>query len=265
MKAGMAANYTLDNSLFSSSLDKLASEPAVIVRQRNMCVIWKPPGWTVSVGADDCRDNSKHVGQPLESWVDSALGKMCPIAKDSRAGHGLLHRLDRNTSGAVLCAIDYRSFYQARLQMAVGHVRKEYVCLCCGFLPPEPRLLEDRLNLVKTSTGAWCNVVSSTGERACTEIRGVKHMVDAEGTRLSLVEIRLHTGRMHQIRSHLSHAGYPLVGDTAYKGGMVPWCPRIFLHASTLALDLDDVSLAAQVPLPADLRQALSCLSSCRH
>merc|ERR1719277_175941 len=76
---------------------------------------------------------------------------------------------------------------------------------------------------------------------------------------MSLVAVRLHTGRTHQIRAHLSVAGHPLLGDATYGGTTPPWCPRIFLHARHLALDTgkEGEDIDVEVPLPADLRRAL--------
>mmetsp|Transcript_71868 Transcript_71868/g.221996 ORF Transcript_71868/g.221996 Transcript_71868/m.221996 type:complete len:92 (-) Transcript_71868:38-313(-) len=79
---------------------------------------------------------------------------------------------------------------------------------------------------------------------------------------MSLVKVRIHTGRLHQIRAHLAHCGHPLAGDGLYGAGAGPtWCPRIFLHCCDLRLDIGDGPLAVRSPLPIDLRNALDILA----
>ncbi|CAE8654465.1 unnamed protein product, partial [Polarella glacialis] len=107
-------------------------------------------------------------------------------------------------------------------------------------------------------------VVASGGKRACTEILSVVHKAGPQGEPVSIVEVRLHTGRLHQIRAHLASEGHPLVGDPSYGGSTPHWCPRTFLHAARLALPALDASEDASVvdvPLPEDLAGALSALS----
>merc|ERR1711865_870320 len=81
----------------------------------------------------------------------------------------------------------------------------------------------------------------------------------------SLVEVRLWTGRLHQIRAHLTAEGHPLVSDRAYGGDTPSWCPRIFLHCHRLSFPSEpslnrNEDAEVRCPLPRDLREALQNL-----
>jgi len=110
--------------------------------------------------------------------------------------------------------------------------------------------------------GMWRSTPSANGRYALTELMAVVHLVASHGKLFSLVEIRLHTGRQHQIRAHLAAAGLPLASDTLYGGELHSWCPRSFLHASGLALQMGGGTLIAKCPLPRDLHAALGSLAA---
>jgi len=186
--------------------------------------------------------------------------------------YGLLHRLDRDTSGVVLCAKSYLGYYLAQLHFEARRVRKVYVCLCQGWVQRRTAwFLEASLR----AEGGRATVVAGGGagaRSARTEVQVVGHLLGSgRDASLSLLEVRLHTGRLHQIRAHLAHEGHPLVGDAAYGGGAShAWCPRIFLHSYGLSLrlalegeegaEVEEQAVDAHSPLPSDLRGALANL-----
>ncbi|CAE8613466.1 unnamed protein product, partial [Polarella glacialis] len=249
-------------------------EPFVLAAQPGVCVLWKPAGWTVTVGSQDrlhgpgrpnseeedeasCENLDRLSGKPLQRWVDSNLGKNFAICRDKHFMHGIVHRLDRDTSGMIACATSYRGFFAAQLEFITRRTIKEYVCLCSGHLlrpdcelhAPEdkPWTIKAPLRAVVESnlgSSSLRSVVDTvSGQSALTEVLAVTHLRWLEGSGrapVSLVEVRLHTGRLHQIRAHLSHLGHPLIGDAAYGGPAATsiTCPRIFLHSHRLALNL---------------------------
>ena len=240
--------------------------PYVLLEQRDFCILWKPPGWTVSVGDfaddEDLEWRSGARGRPLQRWVAEKLGQYWPIARDEKAEFGLVHRLDRDTSGPILCAKTYRGFHGLQLCIVRFQVRKDYVCLCEGFLPgprDSPRVLDMKL-IVEGSGPQLRSTIGSRGQRALLEILGTSHLRGPDGTPISLVKIRLRTGRMHQIRAQLSSLGHPLLGDVLYGSSESrAWLPRIFLHSSSLGVKLHGEALQADCPLPHDLQDALEC------
>lgn len=253
-----------------------SAEPSIVLQSdADLCVLFKPPGWTVSVANDDGGPppKSSRKGElAIQEWIAQGPGAYCPIAQDPSVSYGLLHRLDRETSGALVWAKSYTGYYAARLCFIARQVRKQYVCLCCGWAPLGPRLLDLPLVEVLPQDGPPRTEVNAnsegTGRPALTELVAVGHFVYADGLpslqRVSIVEILLHTGRQHQIRAHLAHEGFPLVGDPKYGGerAAVVWATRVYLHASRLGLrpGAHNSVSDARVPLPPDLRQALQRL-----
>mmetsp|Transcript_58135 Transcript_58135/g.135405 ORF Transcript_58135/g.135405 Transcript_58135/m.135405 type:complete len:316 (-) Transcript_58135:26-973(-) len=235
-------------------------EPQVLSVHAPLVVLVKPPGWVVSVHSAEegaASGTSTDSGPQLATWLAGAFGSRCPIAVDSGVSHGLLHRLDRQTSGALLWACNYRGYYAAQLEFVRRRVRKEYVCLCHG-----ASLAPQMLELPLRNTVARTVVDHRQGRRARTEVLKAGSLVSPEGQLVGLVQLRLHTGRQHQIRAHMGHAGRPLVADSLYGGSAATWCSRVFLHACRLALNVagsGPVDLLA--PLPLDLRQALQALT----
>ena len=246
-------------------------EPGVLRRLRDVCVLWKPASWTVTVNADDDGVPSMEGvegeddtdggagpetgGRRLQDWVASNLGASSTVAADAAAQHGIVHRLDAYTSGLVICATSYRGYYLAQLQFTARRVRKEYLLLCHGHVPAGRRSLEGPLRSERQPEGYSLTRIDPEGKRARTEILEVVHLVSPEGLAVSLVQVRIYTGRQHQIRVHLAGEGHPLVGDATYGGQAMAWCERSFLHARRLSLDIGDGPIDVRCPLPGLLLQ----------
>jgi len=198
------------------------TEPAILHYQQGLCLVWKPPGWEVTVTDGEEEQVVYGTGPQLQDWLARFE---CPIAHDAVACHGILHRLDRFTSGMVMWASTYESYYRLRLAFATNRVQKEYLCLCEGWMPCEPRLLTASIQRIwpKEPGGAHRSEVSVRGRRASTEILEVAHALGPGGEPVSLVKVRIYTGRMHQIRVHMSNEGFPLVGDGTYGGSSPEW------------------------------------------
>jgi len=268
---------TLPSSPTTFLQSHIENRPSLVVDQPRVMILWKPPGWMVTVdnsgGEVDAILETQivadgpgvHQASNIKDWISHVYGAHYSVACDLRVGHGINHRLDINTSGLLLCSKTHGGFLAAQLQLALQRIRKNYVCLCHGHFPTgqdPPLLLQAALREpIGEQQGTWRTEVSSNGRRACTEICRVAHMIDPNGYAFSLVEISLHTGRRHQIRAHLSHAGHPLVGDTTYSDRYSAWCPRIFLHAYRLGVDVGDGLADAQLSLPWDLAQVLDRLT----
>jgi len=269
-------DHTNCSSVHHQQFKELHPDPRVVWQNSSLSLLWKPPGWSVSVkdtakgeedpvsGFQDDTSGVISVANELQDWVSAQWSHAHPIANDRGACHGLLHRLDRDTSGLLLCARTYRRYVLMQLQFATGLVGKRYVCLCHGLLKPDQRRIELPL-LRQGPRHAMCSIVAPDGKKASTEILKVGHLMHESGCNFSLVEVRIHTGRLHQIRVHLASEGCPLAGDPLYGSELISssgrdiWCPRIFLHA--FALLVHDAGegqhLDAYCQLPADLQQVL--------
>jgi 23S rRNA pseudouridine1911/1915/1917 synthase len=167
---------------------------------------------------------------------------------------GIVHRLDKDTSGLMMVARSERAFERLTLAVAARSVHRRYVAVVHGETPvrfsidaPIGRDPRDRLRMAVVDL--------QRGKAACTH---VARLASAGG--LSLLCCDLETGRTHQIRVHLSNRGFALVGDTLYGGHPLRGCVRQALHAWRLALDhpVSGRPLAFESPLPEDLAGLLA-------
>ena len=257
---------------------QLPEEPCVFSAQSRLCVLWKPPGWSVVVGRDDFESVSEAPSseslttdqmegpeglasrdQDISSWLMRTFGKTNPIVLDAKRSHGLVHRLDKMTSGGLLWASSYSGYYAARLAFASREtLRKEYLCLSEGLMKRSPHLITIALRQLAEGADTRRSVAADVlgGKESSTVMLDASHCMTPEESGVSFVRVQIFTGRQHQIRAHLAESGHALLGDTAYGGSAAAWCERIFLHSSHLEIDIGDGSLEADVPLPADLQSA---------
>jgi 23S rRNA pseudouridine1911/1915/1917 synthase len=182
----------------------------------------------------------------------------------SRWEPGLVHRLDRDTSGLVLAAKDQLSFERLRSQFRRGLIRKRYWALVWGRMKTEGEI---SYSLVHDARDRRRMKAAAEGERrepakrwgALTRFRLLGY---AQG--FSLLEVEIETGVTHQIRVHLEASGHPLVGDPLYgKDRSDPFgLGRQFLHAFYLGFrhPRDGHSVTIESPLPDDLRQVVDRL-----
>jgi 23S rRNA pseudouridine955/2504/2580 synthase len=226
----------------------LRLEGQILHEDERLIVLDKPTGIAV------------HGGSGMSHGVIEALRAARPDAPYLE----LVHRLDRETSGCLLLA-KKRSMLRALHEMLrEGRVEKRYLALVKGRWELGQVRLEDRLR--KTMRGGERVVtVDEAGKTAASIFRPVEI-----GSAASLLEVRIMTGRTHQIRVQAAEAGHPLAGDERYgdrdynRKMKELGCDRLFLHAASVGWE-DPVSGEWRVfsaPLPDDLREVLSRLES---
>jgi 23S rRNA pseudouridine1911/1915/1917 synthase len=180
---------------------------------------------------------------------------------------GIVHRLDRGTSGLMVVAKHDAAHEELARQFREREVEKEYIALVWGEVQAGRRIDEpigrDPANRKKMSARA------RRSREAVTRITRAERLNPA----LTLVHVAIHTGRTHQIRVHLSAIGHPIVGDPLYGGvrrhvpgdlRAVSHLERPFLHAARLAFKhpSDHRRMEFTSPLPDDLQQVLDSLST---
>ena len=193
-----------------------------------------------------------HGGSGVSFGVIEQLRRQRPEAKFLE----LVHRLDRETSGLLIVAKKRSALTVLHDMMRDGKVQKRYLTMVAGrWLNPLQHIKQPLLKYL-IDNGERRVSVNREGKPAHSIVRLVKRWRD-----FSLVEVELKTGRTHQIRVHLSHAGFPLCGDDKYgdfalnkqleKEGL----KRMFLHAAKLAFrhPLTDQAIELFAPLPAEL------------
>lgn len=231
-------------------------EPKIIYEDESLLVLDKPSGWIVNE-AQTTKD------QPvLQSW----LGKMdYPLAKSGEERSGIVHRLDKETSGILIVGKTKSAFENLQRQFKERKVEKTYTALVHAKVEPKDGEVEvpvGRLPWRKDRFGVV------PGGRASKTSYSLLGYYQKENETFSLVEARPKTGRTHQIRIHFKYLGHPLVADEFYAGRKTSrhdrsWCSRLFLHASQIKFIHPSLGKTVQFrsDLPQDLKKALSSLS----
>lgn len=145
---------------------------------------------------------------------------------------GIVHRLDRATSGVMICAKTDESLGWLQKQFSKRNVKKTYIALVEGVLEPEKAIID--MPIQRNPKQPQKFRVGPNGKPSVTQYEVIKSF-DVGEKRISLVELKPTTGRTHQLRVHLDHQGHPIVGDTFY-GGLK--ADRLYLHAQELELTL---------------------------
>jgi 23S rRNA pseudouridine1911/1915/1917 synthase len=232
-----------------------AIDLAIAYEDKDVIVVDKPAGFVVHPGA----------GKPDGTLQNALLAHDAKLAKLPRAG--IVHRLDKDTTGLLVVARNEKARMALSEALAAREIHREYQAVCVGVMTaggkvdaPIDRHPVDRLRMA----------VRHGGREAVTHYRVVERF-----RRHTHVRVMLETGRTHQIRLHLSHAGYPLVGDPVYgrrlvvpKGAAPAFAEllrgfrRQALHAAKLGFPhpRDGRSVEVESPLPGDMRALIAAL-----
>lgn len=175
-----------------------------------------------------------------------------------RAPLGIVHRIDKETSGVVVFTRTVAAKHHLKNQFRFHTIGRRYVAIAHGMVKSatiESRLVQDRGDGRRGSTDN-----EGLGREAITHVKWLENLRGA-----TLVECRLETGRTHQIRIHLSERGHPLVGERVYSKnyeGELLAAPRLMLHARELELDHPQTGqrVRFEQPMPADMRTVLDAL-----
>lgn len=193
----------------------------IIYEDNDVLVIDKPAGvLTHSKGALN-----------LEGTVASFIKSKVKTLEGNRAG--IVHRLDRATSGVIITAKSAEALSKLQKQFSKRKAKKTYIAVVEGVLKPEAAIIDAPMarNPAKPQTFK----VIASGKPAITEYRTIKSFKKS-GKTYSLLELKPQTGRTHQLRVHMSYIGHPIVGDPVYGHGG----NSLLLHAESLEITLPD-------------------------
>jgi 23S rRNA pseudouridine1911/1915/1917 synthase len=220
---------------------------AIVHEDASLVIVDKPAGMPC---------HPLRAGEP-GTLVSALLARYPEIANFgySRREPGIVHRLDTQSSGLVLCARSEPMFLSLRAQLEQGAIDKRYFVLCSG---GAPAIGEHHAYLA--ARGPQVRVVFEPS-RAPAHARPIVTEVlrVAEAGAFQQVELRAHRAARHQVRAHLAALGHPLVGDVAYGGAALASLSRHCLHASAIELAHPESGLRISVraALPSELRGLL--------
>lgn len=185
---------------------------AVVYRDEHLAVVYKPSGMLSVAAPKRGRDEN------LVSWMAKRFGAAHPV-----------HRIDEPTSGLMMVALNTQTQMALKKLLEKHEVERRYLALVHGKFPNGDLTFDSFLGRDER-TGRRCSVDKDAGgRRSRTYARRVARL-----GRVSLIEAKLETGRTHQVRIHLSEAGFPVLADKLYKGKNDGTMRRLALHAAVL-------------------------------
>lgn len=233
-----------------SDVEPVAIPLDVIYEDEHLIAVNKAPGMVVHPGIGTGRDTLVH-----------ALLHHCRNSLSALGGAerpGIVHRLDKETSGVIVAAKSDDAFFGLSRMFAERSLKKEYMALVCGV----PNLLSGSIQkpLGRHPVKGKKMAVVDKGRSARTDwVR-----IEAFERHFALLRLRLHTGRTHQIRVHLANSGHPVLGDRLYGYKPKPLesnpAPRVMLHAERLEFihPVTGGLLVLEVALPDDFSLLLT-------
>lgn len=234
----------------------------IVYEDDDLAVVNKPAGMMVHAGAgatDDERNRGTLVNALLHRF-----GALSGVGGELRPG--IVHRLDKATSGLIVVAKNDEAHRKLAAQFARRVVKKTYIALVHGWMKQErgtisSNISRDRVRRTRMTT-------KRSGGREAVTHYVLQKRIDSKYGKFSLLEVRIDTGRTHQIRVHLASLKHPVVGDTLYgapremrgKNEAGISLSRNFLHAAALQLQhpRNGEALSFARPLPVELQSFLA-------
>lgn len=236
----------------------------ILYQDQDLLVINKPAGVVVNRAASV-------KGKTVQDFMDENFDIQKASAKlqdeEFVSRSGLVHRIDKETSGALVLAKTPHAFAHLKNQFKERLVQKQYTALAHDAVVPSEGTVHapvGRLPWNRMRFGVFPG-----GRDAYSKYKVVRLYNDKSGHAYSLVSVYPRTGRTHQIRVHLQYINHPIVSDPLYAGKKRAktdraWCTRLFLHAATLsfALPTSGKQITIECPLPKELELVLATLTS---
>jgi 23S rRNA pseudouridine1911/1915/1917 synthase len=230
----------------------------IIFEDADLIVLNKPPGLVVHPAAG----NEEHT--LVNALLHHCKGQLSGIGGVARPG--IVHRLDKDTSGCLVAAKNDETHLGLSEQFSERSLDKTYLAIVCGVMARNTG--EIRAAIARHPTHRKRMAVNEgEGREARTTYTVVQRFTAA-----TLVEIQLHTGRTHQIRVHFQHIGFPVAGDPTYAAKQTKKLteltqyapPRVMLHSQKLRFvhPRNKKSLTFEAPVPGDFSAAIKALRS---
>ena len=230
LNEGDVMQFYINDEFFEGSSEKprFLSAPAqidIVYEDENILLANKKSGLVV-------HEDESGTGDTLIDRITHYLynkGEYDP-KKESSFAPALCNRIDRNTSGIVICAKNAEALRILNQKVRDRELTKKYLCVTVGI--PEKKQAELKAFMIKDESTKTVTVYDKPNDRTKTMITKYKVIKENREQGLALLEVDLITGRTHQIRAHLAHIGFPLLGDGKYGSNRVNQA----FHVKTQAL-----------------------------
>jgi 23S rRNA pseudouridine1911/1915/1917 synthase len=231
----------------------------VLLEDPSFAVVAKPAGIVSEPGLG-------HAGDTVMNGAFARWGaRLAPLGE--ARDHGLLHRLDRDTSGALVIALDAAAYDAIRAQFEARTVRKRYLAIVDG----KPPRGEGTIDLPLEEVRRGDMKVSMVNRRGAGRPAITRWRTLASAGGRALLDVAIETGRLHQIRAHMAELGCPVLGDRVYRVDMPPNTSRpprgraaapLALHAASIAFAHPATGAPVEVTCPVPGQFAEACLSA---
>src|SRR3989344_1201959 len=224
----------------------------IIHEDKNILVINKPAGLMV-------HSDGKTKEKTLVDWLVKKDPSIKKVGDEPELRPGIVHRLDRGTSGVLIIAKNQKTFEELKNQFQERSVKKIYEAIVWGWLKEERGTISASIGrspkFGKFSAGRGKR---GTIREAVTEYKVLKKFTDNKNNKWSHVEVYPKTGRTHQIRVHFNYINHPVACDALYGGEKcLPKINRLALHAATIEFVTGNKKMRFKAPLPPDFKKAL--------
>jgi 23S rRNA pseudouridine1911/1915/1917 synthase len=221
----------------------------VVYRDSDLAVIDKPAGLVVHPAPG-------HQSGTLANGVAALFPQTAGVGGAERPG--IVHRLDKDTSGLMVVALTAKAHRSLQGQLASRTAGREYLALVLGHIRPADGIVDAPIG--RDTRDRKRMAAYGSAARAARTL----YWTEEEIGQFSLVRAKLQSGRTHQIRVHFAALGHPVAGDSTYSGPAIPGLHRQFLHATKLTLvsPSTDRELTFSSPLPDDLQSVLDVVRS---
>lgn len=232
-------------------------QPNIIFEDDALFVVDKPSCW-ITNDADTTKD------QPtIQTWIRENYDY--PLKGDREYRDGIVHRLDKETSGILLIAKTKEAFEKLQSEFKAREVKKTYIALLHGKVEPTEGEIEATVGRLPWRRDRFGVI---PGGRESRTLYKVLEFYPGNNAGHSLVEFYPETGRTHQIRIHSKYIGHAIVADEFYAGRKTArndrkWCPRLFLHAKSIKFihPVSGKEVDFMSELPEELKNVLASLS----
>lgn len=256
LKAGDTVQLSFFPVQQSPLLPHHALSIPILFENKDFIIINKPAGIQTHPSATE-------TSTTVVNWLIANFPEISSIGEDPLRP-GIVHRLDKNTSGLLIIAKTQATFQELKMLFQHRKIAKTYLALVYGHIQPQEGIIDKPIarsrTLAKQATGD--KHTRGTLRPARTEYTVITRYSDFD-----MIEAHPKTGRTHQIRVHLASIGHPIAGDSLYtpksiKRGDFPFFKRHLLHASRLQFELFGEKYSFESPLPQDFQESVLAIAT---